>query len=176
MADLITSFNYTMHWEDSTLSGAVTPDPTKDNPNARARFGVNSASHPEAEREGFFDMSRDAALQYAEDVFKYSYFSPMNGYQIRNQDICNKIVDMAFNQGCNQAGKIVQRALNSILAGPFAIDGIIGAKTVDGINACNPSDLLPALKEKAKDFYVGLAASHPPFQKNLNGWIARAEA
>jgi lysozyme family protein len=176
VADLIQSFNYTMKFEDASLSGKITPDPSRSDPNAVARFGINSASNPQAIKDGFYDMGTAAALSYAQDVFKYDYFSPIGGYQISDQNVCNKVADLAFNEGCAQAIKIVQRALNVVVAGPIAIDGKVGQQTLDAINAADSAELLMAIKSKAKDFYVALASANPSDIKDLDGWIARVNA
>lgn len=173
MGDFSAAFNFVMSHEDSTLNGNTTPDPSKSNPNAVARFGLNSASNPQAVAAGFYTMDRDAALEYAANEFKYNYFSPMGCYQIKDQDLCDKIVDIAFNTGKVQATKIVQRALN-VCGASLAVDGLMGQKTIDAINAADPVQLLYAIKEKSKDFYVSLAAANPEDQKFLAGWLARA--
>jgi lysozyme family protein len=178
MADFRQACDYVLKNEDPELEGIVTPDPAKDDPNAVARFGVNSAAHPQAVTDGFFEMGRDAALQYAEDVFKFDYFSPIGGYSIIVQDVVNKFCDLAFNCGISQATKIVQRAVNAALPNlqpTLSVDGVVGDRTIGRINACEPERLIPAIKEKAKDFYTALAAAHPEMQKNMKGWLARAE-
>jgi lysozyme family protein len=178
MADFRQAADFVLRNEDETLEGAVTPDPTDDDPHAVARFGVNSARHPEAIREGFYEMGRDAALMWAEDCFKFNYFSPIGGYHIVVQDVANKICDLAFNTGINQAVKIAQRAVNSCLPNlipALSIDGIAGDRTIGTINACEPERLLPAIKEKAKDFYMMVVAAKPDKRKYLVGWLARVD-
>jgi lysozyme family protein len=177
MADFRKACDFVLQNEDSTLSGAITADPTKDDPTARARFGVNSASHPDAVRQGFFEMGRADALQYAEDTFKYDYFNQVGGYQIADQGICNKLCDLAFNAGVHQSAKIVQRALQDIEDWDPAVevDGICGSRTVALINASPAATLLTAIKEQAKDFYRAIVAANPEKQKYLDAWISRVD-
>jgi lysozyme family protein len=176
VADLLQSFSYTMKFEDAQLSGIITKDPTKSDPNAVARFGINSAANPQAVRDGFYEMSTEAALQYSQDVFKYDYFSPCCGYQITDQNVANKFIDLAFNEGRTQATKILQRAINYVIAGPVAIDGQIGQHTLDAIKACDPVELLAAIKDKARDFYVALASANPEMKNDLADWLVRVQA
>jgi lysozyme family protein len=176
MADFRPAAEYILVNEDPHLLGEIVQDPTVSDPKAIARFGVNSAAHPEAVREGFFEMSHDAALQYAEDVIKFHYFSPIGGYSIIVQDIANKFCDLAFNEGVNQATKIVQRAVIAALPGIIlTLDGIAGLHTTTAINDCAPEKLLPAIKDKAKDFYMAVVAAHPEKQNQLKGWLARVD-
>lgn len=173
MADPQPSFSFTMGFEDPKLEGKIVPDPTRADPSAVARFGVNSASHAQAVRDGFYEMGHAAALQYAEDVFKYDYFHPVGGYSIVSQTIANKIVDLAFNESPHQAILIVQRALQ------FAdnqIDGIVGTFTLSAINAADPVVLLASIKDKAKDFYMEVASKNPADEKDLAGWLRRVDA
>jgi lysozyme family protein len=173
VADVQAAFMNTMSWEDPQLEGKVVPDPTKADPSAVSRFGVNSAAHPQAVRDGFYEMSRDAALQYAEDVYKYDYFQPVNGYGIVSQIIANKFADLAFNESPRQATLIVQRALK------FAdrnIDGVVGTFTLAAINAADPNVLLVSIKAKAKDFYVEVVSKNPEKAADLPEWLRRVNA
>src|SRR5271170_5795388 len=118
--------------EDATLSGkAVT-----DNNGGQVRFGVNSKAHPEAVEAGFYTMLREAALIYAEDLFKYDYWSMILGYAIQEQIIASKIANLAFNCGPPAANKILQRAVNSLRAAnaQIAADGICGDLTIAAVN------------------------------------------
>ena len=180
MSDYQKAFNYMMANEDATRSGAVTPDPTAEDPNAVARFGVNSHFHPEALAEGFYDMSTDKALEWASDFYKYRYFAAIWGYQIACQDIANKYLDLAVNTGCLEATKIVQRACNSVLAPiaigykPLTIDGICGEHTYTAINACAPEQLLPEIKDYACQFYRDVAFRLNWPQRKLAALLSRA--
>lgn len=179
MGDFRQACDFVLHNEDPEMTGKVVPDPTSDDPKAVARFGVNSARHPEAVREGFFEMKTAAALQYAEDVFKYDYFNRIGGYQIVNQSIANKFADLAFNEGPEEATKIVQRAVNILLlAGerPLDVDGKTGPHTMVLINGLVPAQLLSAVKMEATAFYKLIASRDPAKEKYLAGWLRRVEA
>lgn len=166
MSDFDKAFNYMMDNEDAGRTGVITSDPTHDDPNALARFGINSAAHPELIPGGYFDASKvpsPAALLTAEDTYKYCYFVPIGGYSIVCQDIANKFFDLAVNSGTEEATKIVQRACNQVLHKvaigymPLTIDGVCGAQTREAINACAPEELLPVIKAYASDFYRAAA-------------------
>lgn len=160
MSDYGTAFSYMMKNEDPALSGVITMDPTHDCPEAYARFGINSAAHPEAMAEGFYQMPVDKALEYAASLYKYRYWVPIGGYQIIVQDIANKFFDLAVNSGPVEATKLVQRAVNVLLGNltlGLAVDGHCGDKTISAINAARPEELLPAIKGYAVQFYQDCA-------------------
>lgn len=186
MADFSAAFNYVMDREDRNRTGKVTKDPTKEEPDAVARFGVNSAAHPELVERKYFEvidgvptMSNDDALAEAADVFKYDYFMHLSGYTLADQDVVNKFCDFAFNEGISEATKIIQRAVNEINPDrlpPLTVDGLPGARTIAAINACEPERLLPAMKEQAIAFYRALAVDHPQFVGDLDAWITRVNS
>ena len=188
MADYQQAFNYMMDNEDASRSGAITPDPTADNPTARARFGLNSASHPDLVEAGYFTFNPDAtpkipsadALETAASVYKIQYWVPIGGYQIICQDIANKFFDLAVNTGTVEASKIAQRAANQCLTPvavgylPLAVDGIAGSKTIEALNAANPEDLLPAIKSYACRFYKDVAFRQKWPARKLAALLSRA--
>lgn len=188
MADFNVAFRYVLQDEDSQLSGAVTPDPVTVSPdpnepykgrNALARFGINSHWFPEAVSEGFYQMDRDRALNWAQALYKHRFFSPIWGYSILSQDIANKFCDLAVNEGISQATKLMQRACNELLAGvaigylPLTIDGEPGPKTVEAINDSDPQKLLAAFKEQARNFYCQIAQEQNWSTRKLAALLAR---
>jgi len=181
MADFRKAADFVLRNEDETLSGRVTPDPTDHDPRAVARFGVNSQWHPELIACGFYDESKvtcQQALWMAEDVFKLRYFGAIRGYSIIPQDIANKWADLAFNEGPEQATKIVQRAVNYVLPNMqprLQIDGLVGDQTIGRVNAAEPERLLPTIKEQAKNFYLGAASTNARIKSDLKGLLLRVE-
>jgi lysozyme family protein len=180
MADLDIGFANTMRSEDPKLTGKVTPDPTKLDKNAVARFGVNSAAHPKAKADGFFTMDRDAAYQYARTVFQYEYFNRIGGYQITDQGIANKYVDIAFEAGISEATEIVQRAYNKLPLPEgnigLAEDGKCGQRTIDAINKSMPSALLAQIRIEAVKFYSAWAFDQKIPDKEFQSILARVNA
>ena len=176
MADFQPAFENSMKWEDPKGEGEVTHDPTLANRAAVARFGINSAANPDAAADGFYSMPLDQALEYAANLYRNTYWAKVCGSQITDQGVANKFFDLAVNAGWSRATKLVQQALNSILAGPYVVDGACGPQTVSGINSCDPAGLLREIKAQAVKFYQDLAEAHPQDQKDLEGWETRVNA
>lgn len=169
----------TLRHEDSQLRGLVTKDPSADHPDAIARFGINSGANPKAVNEGFFEMGRDQALQYASDIYKYQYFAPIGGYQIKDQVIANKYFDLAVNMGVGEATKIIQRACNKFcLPGDegIQVDGRCGLQTMKAINKRDPNDLLVNIKLVAVQFYRDWAFRNNKPDSLLDALIARVNS
>lgn len=89
-----------------------------------------------------------------------------------NQAVATKLLDMAVNMGSWVS--VVQRAVNTVVDPPTAVDGAWGPDTLDSINTADPGDLLQALADASEDHYRAIAAEDPSQQGFLTGWIARA--
>jgi lysozyme family protein len=137
---------------------------------------VNSLAHPEAVEDGFYNMPRDQALLYAQNLFKNWYWMPIHGDDILNQTVATKVVDLAFNMNVAPAVKIAQQAINSLLfpnEEALVVDGHLGPKTLYMLNRESPELVLVAIKKFATQHYQAIAAANPDLQKYLEGWLKR---
>lgn len=190
MADFQKAFMNSMHNEDATLGGKVTNEPPifgiDDDPKSpsfgrqvvvekpKARFGINSHAHPDAVVDGFYTMDTATALLYAEKVYLHDYWTPILGDDITDQDVANKYMDLAINEGVRQATILIQRSSS----GKAAVDGVPGPKTIAAINSIPPDYLLKTIRAAGAQFYATL------YQGNKNrytieeyrSWIARLDA
>jgi lysozyme family protein len=100
--------------------------------------------------------------------------------EINDQDIANKLFDMAINMGARQAHKLLQRAVNSLRGDDQLVDdGLIGWKTRTAINSAlevSAIGLLAALRAHQEGFYRTLLAGNPKFEAFIKGWIRRARS
>jgi lysozyme family protein len=159
MADRHTAFLFVMSHEDASLSGVVVTD----DDGGKARFGVNSNDNPQAITDGFYDMPKDEALAYAENVFVARYWNPIACDEVTSQRIANQFSDLHYVSG-GEAILIMQRAVNKRSAAPIAVDGKMGRITLNAINNCAASDeegLLDAIKAQATVFYQILVRQNP---------------
>jgi lysozyme family protein len=82
-------------------------------------------------------MSREAA----EDIYHKLYW---NGDNIQSQAIAEKYFDMGVNMGTATAAKLLQQAL--VACGfSISVDGKLGPKTINAINAASENGLMTAL-------------------------------
>ncbi len=172
------SWAYVRSHEDPQRTGKVVPDPTTADPSAVARFGVNSAWHPELKDLGFFDesvMSAEEAEPIAERVFQYTYFNGLCGYQIAEQTVADHGSDLAFNVGLKEASLLLQRAINTLRDPAFTlkVDGMVGAMTVAALNTYEPEQILPAIRSEAEAFHTEVAEENPELSADLKAWLAR---
>ena len=176
MADFKLAFAFVLQHEDATRSGRVTVDA-----GGRTRFGIAEKFHP-ALGEEFFTGSAEEALAEAEQIEERDYWDPMRLAEVENQNIANKLFDMAVNMGVRQAAVYAQRAANFLLSGEAAArpclseDGQVGEKTLAAISGCEPMEFHRVLCELSEAHYRHVAAVNPAQAVNLQGWLKRAVA
>lgn len=166
MADVDETIKYTLEFEDSTLSGAITVDK-----GGRTRFGIAERYHPELENSLFYtSMGSEAALKIAESIYRTRYADPLCIEEISNQGIANKLMSLGVNVGVTRASKWLQDIL--LVDG----DGRIGPLTMMKLATANQPEVLAGLKAAAENFYIEDVREHPEFEEYLHGWLARANA
>lgn len=176
MADVAKAWKFVLSNEDTVPpSGKIVSEPN----GAQARLGINSHAWPEALSDGFYSMDLPAALQYAEDHFKYHYWSMICGQNVISELIASKWADLAFNCGVEESVLLVQRAANAIWsAQPIKVDGHCGAWTLARLNmiiAEREEDLYAAIIAQGETFYEALRARKPAeFSEQLEEeWLRR---
>jgi len=167
MADFLPAFQNTLKWEDSKLHpGVVTPEPH----NGRARLGINSIAHPDLP-DWFWTANYADAIIEAKQIEHDDYWVPLKLDAVNDQDVANKIFDMAINTGVKTAARMTQEALE------IEIDGVIGPITIAAINDAAPDKLLTKLRSLAIMHYQSLAAEDPAeYNKWLPDWLQRAKS
>ena len=172
MADFKPAFEFALQHEDPSRSGKVTVDA-----GGRTRFGIAARFHPDLPEE-FFTGPAEDALAEAEKIEGQEYWDRMRLAKVENQNVANKLFDMAVNMGVRQAALYAQRAANALLPpDPRLVeDGTVGGKTLAAINSANAIAFHQLLCELSEAHYRHLAAVNPEQEVNLRGWLKRAEA
>ena len=169
MADVHSAILFTLHLEDSTLSGRITCDPHDSG--GRTRYGIAERFHGALEHQGFYStMSATAALTVALMVYQSEYAKPLLLDQINDQKIADSLLASAVNIGIEPAVKIMQ------LAAGVAADGCVGDHTIAAVNAIAPATLLQAMIVGQCRHYNDIVADNPSQHEFLIGWINRANA
>jgi lysozyme family protein len=89
---------------------------------------------------------------------------------IEQQNVADKIFDIAVNVGSGHAHKIAQ-----IAAGVTA-DGVLGPNTINAINAHPNGSLLPLIVIAAENYHRAIVNTHPEDAVFLKGWLRRDDA
>lgn len=180
MADIKEAVDFVLHQEDSRLSGAITTLPG--DRGGPTRFGIASRFHPDLVDQGFFDsdgespkIPNDDALAIAEHVYEEECASGLRLADIESQDVADRLLSFAINEGHAEAVAIAQRACG-LLGQAIQDDGKMGPATVAAINACDPAAWLAANRTMQEAFYRHLVAVRPELLPELKGLLNRADA
>lgn len=155
-----------MSHEDPGLTGKVTVDS-----GCVTRWGISQRAYPDLD-------IKNLTLDQAAAICRRDYFEPVLGFQIADQRIASKLLDMAFNMGRKEAVLLLQSALNTNCQPRSALlkeDGVMGPGTLEAVNAADTSLLLIGLVDCARYHYRHIAQARPDEARYLNGWLARAE-
>ena len=180
MADVNKSVQFVLRQEDARLNGDITT--LRGDRGGPTRFGIASTSHPDLVSQGFFEtvdgapkIPHDEALAIAEKVYEEQYGAKVMLDQISDQDVANRILSFAINEGPGEATAILQRALNS-LGNQLADDGKFGPATLAAVNAAKPDELIAAIRVFERQFYTHLVTVRPELMAYLHGFLNRADA
>lgn len=165
MAYFEPAFDYLMQHEDPGKTGRVTSDS-----GGLTRWGISQKAYPELD-------IRNLTLEQAAAIYRRDYFQPVHGYQLGNQRIASKLLDMAVNMGVKAAVMILQVAINIHCAPRGALlveDGMMGSRTIIAVNNADTSLLLTGMQEVSAQHYQEIARKNPSEEQYLQGWLRRA--
>jgi len=178
MADLDTAVQFVLHQEDARLSGAITTLPG--DRGGATRYGLAARWHPELVEEGYYEMKdgeptvpNEYALAIAVQVYSVQYASKLNIPGIADQDLANRALSFAVNEGPHEAVTLLQRAANACGC-RIAVDGDFGPETLKAVDGLQPERLLAAFRSVQAGFYRRLVAVRPQLLPYLNGFLNRA--
>lgn len=148
------------------LEGGYVNDPN--DPGGETKFGISQQTYPELN-------IKHLTLDDARYIYKRDYWNPLRLDEIIDFKVAGEIFDTAINTGIRQAGLIVQEALD-FLGELLIIDGIIGPRTVLGINIwClrDSESLYKALNGEQYRVYKKIVKKKPHLKRYSRGWLRR---
>jgi lysozyme family protein len=171
VSQFLPAFNYILGWEDSKHEYAIVPDT-----GGSAISGINSKAWPEqyAEIAKLPQADRGSAVSNFYSVY---FWNPIQIGGIASQDVANRVLDMCVNGGRATGVMCLQRAVNAC-SGHMALetDGIIGAKTLEAVNAIEPETLLAAYRNARVAYYEAVLQANPSDEEYRADWLKRARA
>lgn len=166
-----------VQWHEWGSSGI---DPHEDNPDDEPTgYGLIEDDFVEARHMGLVPADV-GPLNVMEDqaraIGRCLYWDKMTLDLIPNQDVANKLFDMAYVMGVGRAVRRVQEALNDVGQDYVHIDGILGPQTRLALAEAVPTRLLARFRERCVDYYELIAENHPEDRQWLAGWLDRVKA
>ena len=110
---------------------------------------------------------------FAKNIYLKKYYLGNKLDKILNDKVALSIFDWAVNSG-RRGIKKAQIVANKFGAN-LIIDGIIGNKTLEAINAIDPEAFLKEYHEMQRTFYKNLAARDDLQEGFLKGWLNRVK-
>lgn len=188
MAQFKPAFDITMEHE-----GGYVSDP--DDFGGETYRGISRRYHPTWAGWGFIDgmrneetfplcLDRDDALDHAVTQFyKELYWDRFQGDKLTDQDLANKMFDIAVNMGVHRAVLFLQSALNLLnrnqkIYADIVEDGLLGKGTLRALEGyqIQEDDFKPLLKIVnilQGYYYVKQMRKHPTQEKYARGWLKR---
>lgn len=159
------AFNWMIkHEVGADPNGGYTNDP--DDPGGETCWGIAKRFHPEVNID---TLTKDEAKV----IYKVYYWTPLNLEAIGAfyPRLAIKIFDTGVNIGIGRAGKILQKALNSLDPDyPLEVDGKIGRFTVAKVAKFSELELLESFMQLQRDHYFKIGNT-----KFIKGWLRRAD-
>ena len=186
MADIAVAIVFVIALEDDHQHpGCITQ--LRGDSGGRTRLGIAQRWHPDLTKSGFYDgdpiagsvnplrwtpttVSEEAGAGIAASVYQRQYAEPLMLSEIGSQDLANRLLAFAVNEGLRQAVVLLQRCLDT------AADGEMGPNTLSQANGRDAGALIASMKAEQVAFYRNLAANNPNLAEYAGGLQNRAEA
>jgi len=157
------------------FEGGYSNDPN--DKGGETNYGITAATLESAKAKGWVPSNisiRNLKLNHAKIIYKNGYWNA-----VKVDDMPHPLdlimFDMAINHGVNQAIKLLQKTLNSMLDFNLVVDGIIGPKTMAAVEKLTNADHLRCLCVyillNRVEFYTSIIQSNKTQEKFFKGWI-----
>ena len=144
-----------------------------DDENDRGGKTTWGITEEEAREFGYTGDMRNLTKDFAKNIYLKKYYLGNKLDKIIDDRVALSIFDWAVNSG-RRGIKKAQIVANKFGAN-LVIDGIIGNKTLEAINAIDPKMFLKEYHEMQRTFYKNLAARDNSQEGFLKGWLNRIE-
>ena len=151
------------------VEGGYTND--KNDKGGETTWGITKE---EARDFGYKGNMQDLTKDFARNVYLKKYYLGNKLDKVVNDKVALSICDWAVNSGRNGT-KNVQVALNQINGSDLVVDGIIGNKTLEVLNATDPGKFLEVYHNLQRIYYKGKVEADRTQEKFLTGWLNRVQ-
>lgn len=100
------------------------------------------------------------------EILKTMYWDKWQADRINNQSVANILVDWLWGSGVHGI-KRPQKILC------VQVDGIVGDKTINALNSCDPMEIYFAIKNDRIRFIDEICKARPANEKFRKGWLNR---
>ncbi|WP_374141432.1 glycosyl hydrolase 108 family protein [Leptotrichia hongkongensis] len=128
----------------------------------------------EAREFGYTGDMRNLTKDFAKNIYLKKYYLGNKLDKVVNDKVALSICDWAINSGRNGI-KNVQIAINQLRNANLDVDGIIGNKTLEVLNATDPGKFLEVYHNLQRIYYRSKIEADSTQERFLTGWLNRIE-
>lgn len=116
---------------------------------------------------------REMGAEEAKAIYDAWYWRPLGCHLIASKAVAICVFDIGVVRGIGVPPKYCQQICNAHGAG-LVLDGHVGPKTIDAINAIDPKVFVAEFAAKARNGFLAIVAGRPSQAVFIRGWLARA--
>ncbi|WP_071124757.1 glycosyl hydrolase 108 family protein [Leptotrichia massiliensis] len=121
---------------------------------------------------GYKGDMQDLTIDFAKNIYLKKYYLGNKLDKVVNDKVALSICDWAVNSGRNGT-KNAQIAINQLTNANLDVDGIIGNKTLEALNAADPEKFLEVYHNLQRIYYKGKVEADRTQERFLTGWLNR---
>ena len=143
----------------------------KNDKGGKTKYGI---TEEEARDFGYKGSMQDLTIDFAKNIYLKKYYLGNKLDKVVNDKTALSICDWAVNSGRNGT-KNVQVALNQINGSDLVVDGIIGNKTLEALNATDSGKFLEVYHDLQRIYYKRKVEVDKTQEDFLAGWLNRIQ-
>ena len=121
---------------------------------------------------GYKGDMQDLTIDFAKNIYLKKYYLGNKLDKVVNDKVALSICDWAVNSGRNGT-KNAQIAINQLTNANLDVDGVIGNKTLEALNAADPEKFLEVYHNLQRIYYKGKVEADRTQERFLTGWLNR---
>ena len=137
----------------------------------KTKYGI---TEEEARDFGYKGDMQDLTIDFAKNIYLKKYYLGNKLDKVVNDKVALSICDWAVNSGRNGT-KNAQIAINQLTNANLNVDGIIGNKTLEALNAADPEKFLEVYHNLQRIYYKGKVEADRTQERFLTGWLNRVQ-
>lgn len=137
----------------------------------KTKYGI---IEEEAREFGYKGDMQDLTMDFAKNIYLKKYYLGNKLDKVANDKVALSICDWAVNSGKNGV-KNAQIAINQLTNANLDVDGIIGNKTLEALNAADPEKFLEVYHNLQRIYYRSKVADDKTQENFLAGWLNRVQ-
>ena len=151
------------------VEGGYTDD--KYDKGGKTKYGI---TEEEAREFGYKGDMQDLTMDFAKNIYLKKYYLGNKLDKVANDKVALSICDWIVNSGRNGT-KNAQVAINQLTNANLDVDGIIGNKTLEALNAADPEKFLEVYHNLQRIYYRSKVEADKTQEDFLAGWLNRVQ-